>query len=268
MSRIRNSWPILLGVFALLSSLATTYNLQPAEARELVSLGAWPQVHLAVTSGNPGPGVINPVTVRYTTHGCYAKEMFLILNAPAMGIPWSYFTGTAWLPLPADLADITPYSTHGPEDGDSQELFFGTVPPGSYDLYLGCDFVQDGHLTMDSGADLNINGVYDHFSVAVQNPSNLQDTYGPIVITNKYIYWDCTVWATFTNTDSKAHEGAIVYRAFDSNNHIVAHAMFASYFYANTTEEIGATWEFTDPPDECERIARYELSPGDSEIWY
>jgi len=121
---------------------------------------------LTITVSGPGPALVNPVTVTYSVQGCSGREMFLVLNAPAMGIPWAYLGIAGWVPLPANLAEITPYAS-GPADG-TYTLFVGTVPAGSYDLYLGCDFVSDGHLNIDTSTGLNLNGVYDHFSVTVQ----------------------------------------------------------------------------------------------------
>lgn len=85
--------------------------------------------------------------------------MFLVLNAPAMGIVWSYLNAAGqWIPLPANLADITPFTTSSPADG-THTLFTGSVPVGDYELYLGCDFVKNGHLDYTGGT--SINGVYD-----------------------------------------------------------------------------------------------------------
>ena len=122
-----------------------------------------PSVDLEISGSGPGPQLINPVTVRYSLQGCSGKEMFLVLDASAMGIPWSYLGVSGWVPLPANLATITPFSS-GPPDG-TYTLFTGTAPAGTYELYLGCDFVNDGVLNVDAGG--NVNGVYDHLVVTV-----------------------------------------------------------------------------------------------------
>lgn len=91
--------------------------------------------------------------------------MFLVLNAPAMGTLWSYLGVSGWVPLPASLTQITPFQASGPPDG-TYTLFAGTAPAGTYELYLGCDFVRDGHLNIDAGG--KVNGVYDYLSATVQ----------------------------------------------------------------------------------------------------
>jgi len=121
-------------------------------------------VALTVSGSGPGPALINPVLVRYSLQGCGSQEIFLVLDAPAMGIPWSYLGIAGWVPLPADLATITPFSSGRP-DG-TYTLFEGAAPAGTYELYLGCDFVNDGVLNIDAGG--NVNGVYDHRVVTVQ----------------------------------------------------------------------------------------------------
>lgn len=112
---------------------------------------------VAITPTNP---TTNPLSVTYAVNGCFAQETFLVLNAPLMGIPWAYLnTSGAWVPLPTPLSQITPWMASGPADG-LYTLFAGSVPTGGpYDVYLGCDFVPNGHLDID--ADLNVNGLYD-----------------------------------------------------------------------------------------------------------
>ena len=110
--------------------------------------------------------LINPVTVTYTVNGCFQREMFLVLNAPAMGIPWAYLnTAGKFVPLPANLAQITPFMASGPPGG-TYVLFNGTVPPGKYELYLGCDNVLNGRLDIDVG--LHVNGIYDYLAATVK----------------------------------------------------------------------------------------------------
>lgn len=115
-----------------------------------------PSVTLAITPSNP---TTNPFDVTLAVNGCFTQEMFLVLNAPSMGIPWSYLnTNGAWAPLPTPLSLITPWMSSGPADG-LYTLFSGSVAPGGpWDLYLVCDFVPNGHLDID--ADLNLNGVF------------------------------------------------------------------------------------------------------------
>lgn len=136
----------------------------------LATLANGPRVDLEVAGSGPGPQLINPVMVTYSIQGCSGKEMFLALNAPAMGLPWSYLSATGWMPLPVNLSDITPYAS-GPADG-TYTLFSGTAPTGAYELYLDCDFVSDGHLNIDTSTSLNLNGVYDNFSVTVVPEAN------------------------------------------------------------------------------------------------
>ena len=130
-----------------------------------IFLASGRRVDLTVSGSGPGPTLINPVTVKYSVQGCSGQEMFLVLNAPAMGIPWSYLnTSGAWVLLPTPLSLITPWMSSGPLDG-TYLLFNGTAPAGTYELYLGCDFVNNGTLNIDAGG--NVNGVYDHRVVTV-----------------------------------------------------------------------------------------------------
>jgi len=105
-----------------------------------------------------GGNLTNPVTVKYSVGGCTDKEMFLVVNAPAMGIPWSYMNSQGqWVPLPSNLAQVQPWLTSGPYDG-THTLFSGNLPPGSYEIYLGCDNTKNGHL--DINLSQQIDGVY------------------------------------------------------------------------------------------------------------
>lgn len=117
-----------------------------------------PFVDLVITPSNP---TTNPLSVTYAVSGCSGREMFLVLDAPSMGIPLSYLnTNSAWVPLPTPLSLITPWMSSGPADG-LHTLFSGSAPlgrGGPWDLYLVCDFVPNGHLDID--ANLNLNGVY------------------------------------------------------------------------------------------------------------
>ncbi|CBE69930.1 MAG: hypothetical protein F9K13_07465 [Candidatus Methylomirabilis oxygeniifera] len=132
-----------------------------------IILASSPSVELAAVGSGPGPMLTNPVSVSYTLQGCNNKEIFLVVNAPAMGIPWSYLGASGWVSLPADLSTVTPYLGSGQADG-TYSLYAGTAPAGTYELYLGCDYVMDGHLNIDTSAGLNLNGVYDYLSVTVQ----------------------------------------------------------------------------------------------------
>ncbi|PTL35077.1 hypothetical protein CLG94_11375 [Candidatus Methylomirabilis limnetica] len=132
-----------------------------------IILASSPSVELEAVGSGPGPALTNPVTVTYTVQGCSDKEIFLVVNAPAMGMPWSYLGALGWVPLPADLSVVTPYLSSGQADG-VYSLYSDTAPVGTYELYLGCDFVVDGHLNIDTSAGLNLNGVYDYLSVTVQ----------------------------------------------------------------------------------------------------
>jgi hypothetical protein len=141
-----------------------TLNADKTCAATFATTPTIPQVLLTVSGAGPGPTLINPVMVRYSLQGCGGREMFLVLDAPAMGMPWSYLGVSGWVPLPANLATITPWVSSGPTDG-TYTLFEGTAPDGTYELYLGCDFVSDGVLNIDAGG--NVNGVYDHRVITV-----------------------------------------------------------------------------------------------------
>lgn len=124
-----------------------TVTLQLGESPVFVE---GPAVSLRV-NGNPNVTVIvsNPVTVDYTLRGGQDQEFFLVLDAPAMGILLSYRnTAGQWVPLPANLADITSFTT-APVDGD-HTLYTGTAPAGAYSLCLGYDTVSNGHLNLEA----------------------------------------------------------------------------------------------------------------------
>lgn len=127
-----------------------------------------PQCNLIINGNAIGEVVAvgNPVNLEFLLREIgVGNELFLVLQAPAMGIPvFSYLTMTGqWIPLPADLSQITPFRL-APPDG-KYPLFAGTVPNGKYELYFGCDYVKNGHLDYQLGA---INGVFDHLIVTVQ----------------------------------------------------------------------------------------------------
>jgi hypothetical protein len=148
------------------------------------------RVDYTAVGGDPGPEanlildgnvygevitVTSPVKLEFLLRGCGAgSELFLLLHAPAMGVPvFSYRTmAGAWVPLPAELSQITPFRL-APPDG-RYPLFTGNAPPGRYELYFACDFVVNGHLDflVASGPlDYLLSGIYgmfDHLVVTVQ----------------------------------------------------------------------------------------------------
>jgi hypothetical protein len=136
------------------------------DGNQEIFLAGGASVDIQASGSGPGPILLNPVTVKYSVQGCSGRELYLVLNAPAMGIPWSYLSATGWVPLPADLSTLTPWGT-GPPDG-TYTLYADSAPAGAYELYLGCDFVSDGHLNIDTSVGLNLNGVYDYLSATVQ----------------------------------------------------------------------------------------------------
>jgi YVTN family beta-propeller protein len=90
--------------------------------------------------------VSNPVRVTYSFPGCNAAELSLAMSAPGIGLPWSYLNSNLnWQALPADLSLITPFIPFYAYNGDSQELFYGDLPAGKYDIVLVCD-IRNGHL--------------------------------------------------------------------------------------------------------------------------
>ncbi len=102
-------------------------------------------------NGDPAATVTttNPVIVTYTIRGGQGRELFLVLDAPAMHIPLSYYNAAGqWVPLPANLGDITPFGA-APADGD-YTLYTGVVPAGTYSLCLGYDTIPNGRLDLPS----------------------------------------------------------------------------------------------------------------------
>ncbi|MBI5379163.1 MAG: hypothetical protein HZA23_03295 [Nitrospirae bacterium] len=135
-----------------------TVTLQLGESPVFVE---GPAVSLRVNgNSNATVTVTNPVTVDYTIRGGQGREFFLVLDAPAMGVSPSYLNATGqWVPLPANLGDVTPFST-APADGD-YTLYTGTVPLGTYTLCLGHDQTSNGRLDMATA-------VYDCVEATVQ----------------------------------------------------------------------------------------------------
>ncbi len=127
-----------------------------------------PEANLIINGNVFGETVTvgNPVNLEFRLRECGAgNELFLLLHAPAMGVPvFSYRTMAGqWIPLPADLSTITPFML-APPDG-RYTLFTGNAPPGRYELYFICDFVKNNHLDYLLGG---INGAFDHLIVTVQ----------------------------------------------------------------------------------------------------
>jgi hypothetical protein len=143
-----------------------TYNGGSYDAFVAKISDATAQITLVV-NGDSSPAVtpIKPVTVVYQISGCQNREMYLILNAPALNINWSYLDAAGqWISLPVNFINITPFSAIGPADG-AYTLFNGNLPPGDYDLYIACDFIANGHLDYTGG--ISLNGAFDYVLVHV-----------------------------------------------------------------------------------------------------
>lgn len=93
--------------------------------------------------------VASPVTLSYTIQGGQGQDLFLAVDAPALGLPWSYQNAAGrWVGLPASLASVTSF-TSAPADGEHQ-LFSGALPPGRYTVCLGYDTTRNGILDLAS----------------------------------------------------------------------------------------------------------------------
>ncbi len=93
------------------------------------------------------------------------KELFFVLNAPALGINWSYLNAkNQWLAVPANWAAIQPFAL-APANGRHSLFGTQTLPPGSYEFYLGFDESVDGHLNIVGGG---ISGKFVQRTVHVQ----------------------------------------------------------------------------------------------------
>jgi len=115
----------------------------------------------ATANGQGGGTVSSPVTVQYTVRQC--TELFVIVNAPAMGINWSYINASgAAVPMPGNLAAVTPHRT-GPADG-TYTLYSGAAPSGSYELYVACDNALNGSFNFSPSG---LNGVFTRLGVVV-----------------------------------------------------------------------------------------------------
>jgi hypothetical protein len=101
------------------------------------------------------------VQILYTLKGNQGHELFLIADAPAVNIRWSYLNAAGqWIALPANLATISPFVLSAQEDG-SYPLFNGVLPAGLYELYLVVDYVKNGYLDIGAG-NHNLNGFSIH----------------------------------------------------------------------------------------------------------
>ena len=93
-----------------------------------------------------GATVNNPLTVNYSIQGCSGRELFLIVNASILPNP-VYFDGSAWVAVPSPLSLITPFVIGGPQTSNGlHTIFSGSLPSGTYDVYLACDLFVNGHL--------------------------------------------------------------------------------------------------------------------------
>lgn len=108
-----------------------------------------PVVQWTINGGLAGTAVTvsNPVTFSYTIQGGQGQELFLAVDAPALGLPFSYKNAAGqWVRLPANLATVTPFAT-APADGD-QALFSGPLPAGRYTACIGYDTTRNGTLDL------------------------------------------------------------------------------------------------------------------------
>jgi hypothetical protein len=132
----------------LLSGQSGAQGIGTGNAEILVYEVTGPTADLRV-NGDPSDAVSTsgPVSIEYTIRGGSGGELFLALEAPALGIPWSYRNAAgAWVPLPANLAEV-PALGPAPPDGD-HTLYSGALPPGTYTLCLGYDLLPDGRLDL------------------------------------------------------------------------------------------------------------------------
>ncbi len=94
------------------------------------------------------------------------KELFFVLNAPALGVYWSYLNNkNQWLAVPTtNWAAIQPFALAPP---NGRHSLFGTqtLPTGTYEFYLGFDEGVDGHLNIVAGG---ISGKFVQGTVHVQ----------------------------------------------------------------------------------------------------
>jgi hypothetical protein len=79
-----------------------------------------------------------------------------------------YFDGSAWVPVPSPLSLITPFVIGGPQTSNGpHSLFGGSLPLGTYDVYLVCDLIVNGRLDV-TFPPLCLSGAFDHLPLTVQ----------------------------------------------------------------------------------------------------
>lgn len=130
------------------SDVQALYNV--GAAGKCKCTGAGQSVDLTIVQGPPETTTV-PLRIDYTIQGCFGREMFAIavVNAPPISLPPSYFDGSTgtWVPVPDPLSQIKPFVTGGPLTADgTHTLFTGSLPFGTYDLFLVCDLFVNGHL--------------------------------------------------------------------------------------------------------------------------
>lgn len=109
----------------------------------------------------------SPLTVNYSIQGCSGRELILILNAPSAFATPVYWNGSAWVPIPSPLSLSTPFVIGGPATSNGvHTLFSGSVPSGTYDVFLVCDLFVNGHLDV-TFPPLCLSGAFDHLPLTV-----------------------------------------------------------------------------------------------------
>jgi hypothetical protein len=105
------------------------------------------------------------VSLEIVANEIEGKELFFVLNAPALGVSWSYLNSrNQWIPVPSNWAAIQPFAL-APANG--RHNLFGTqiLPAGDYEFYLGFDERVDGFLNITAGGIL---GKFVHGTLRVQ----------------------------------------------------------------------------------------------------
>jgi 6-phosphogluconolactonase (cycloisomerase 2 family) len=163
----------IFNVALSLSDIQSIYNAGSGGKCKCTTGGQSVDLTVASTGAVFGAGsgvgatVTNPLTVNYSIQGCSGHEMFLIVNASIVPSP-VYFDGSAWVAVPNPLSLMTPFVTGGPQTSNGPHtLFNGSLPPGTYDVYLVCDLVQNGHLDV-TFPPLCLSGAFDHLPLTVQ----------------------------------------------------------------------------------------------------
>ncbi len=93
------------------------------------------------------------------------RELFFVLNAPALGVSWSYLNANSqWVAVPLNWAAIQPFRLAPP---NGRHSLFGTqtLPTGTYEFYLGFDYPVNGHLDYAAGG---VSGQFVQRTVRVQ----------------------------------------------------------------------------------------------------